>query len=170
VLTPLSSSFDGRRPARLYRAGQSRSCSESSYSSTTPRPTRSSRRSSTSQSTPGCRPADAGAGEGAQACEGDAARRAAAARASLGRRRRPRCRRRRRAATATSRSTSPRSCVTCGRDTAADSPLVSPVASASIRGSTHPACCATSSPRTSTRRFFDQSPIARICQVHSLPR
>ena len=57
-----------------------------------------------------------------------------------------------------------------GRDTAADNPLVSPVASASIRGSTHPACCATSSPRTSTHRFFDQSPIARICQVHSLPR
>ena len=43
------------------------------------------------------------------------------------------------------RPAAPRSCVTCGRDTAADNPLVSPVASASIRGSTHPACCATSS-------------------------
>lgn len=30
----------------------------------------------------------------------------------------------------------------------------------------HPACCATSSPRTSTRRLFDQSLTACICQMH----
>ena len=65
--------------------------------------------------------------------------------------------------TATSRSTAPRSWITSGRDTAADNLAVNPNASASIRGNTHPACCATSSPRTSTRRFFDQSPIPCIC-------
>ena len=68
-------------------------------------------------------------------------------------------------ATATSRSTAPRSWVTSGRDSAADNAPVSPVASASIRGMTLPACEATSSPRTSTRSFFDHSLISCICQV-----
>ena len=64
-----------------------------------------------------------------------------------------------------SRSTAPRSWITSGRDTAADSASLNPVASASIRVIALPACCATSSPRTSTRRFFDHSVIACICQV-----
>ena len=68
-------------------------------------------------------------------------------------------------ATAMSRSTAPRSWITSGRDTAADSASLNPVASASIRVIALPACCATSSPRTSTRRFFDHSVIACICQV-----
>jgi hypothetical protein len=72
--------------------------------------------------------------------------------------------------TATSRSTTTRSWRTSGRDTAADNPLVRPVASASIRGITFPACPTTSSPRTSTRRPRDQSVVACIGQVHSSSR
>jgi hypothetical protein len=68
-------------------------------------------------------------------------------------------------ATATSGSTAPRSWTTPGRDTATDNALVNPVASASIRGITLPTCEATSSPRTSIRRLFDQSLLSCICQV-----